>query len=98
MKKLLLLFLVLLYGSMASADAIDMRDYIKLRKGMSEAEVLYRLGAPDHETQRTDYHHNILRKNWFFIPSQQSTSKWLSEIEFDSKGRIINLRRNRINK
>lgn len=98
MKKLLLLFLVLLYGSMASADAIDMRDYIKLRKGMSEAEVLYRLGAPDHETQRTDHYHNILRKTWFFIPSQRSTEKWMSEIEFDSKGRIINLRRNRINK
>jgi len=95
MKKLLLLFLVLLYGSMASADAIDMRDYIKLRKGMSEAEVLYRIGAPDHETVRTDYHHNILRKSWFFIPAQKSTDKWITEIEFDSNGRIINLDRNR---
>ena len=71
MKKLLLLFIVLLYGSLASADAIDMRDYIKLRRGMSEAEVLYRLGSPDHETVRSDYHHNILRKTWFFIPARR---------------------------
>jgi len=96
MKKLLLLLLVLLYGSLASADAIDMRDYIKLRKGMSEAEVLYRLGNPDHETVRSDYHHNILRKSWFFIPKQRSSDKWITEIEFDSRGRIIKLDRNRI--
>lgn len=96
MKKLLLLFLVVLYGSLASAEAIDMRDYIKLRKGMSEAEVLYRLGAPDHETVKSDYDHNILRRTWFYIPSQQSTDKWITEIEFNSRGRIINLDRNRM--
>ncbi len=96
MKKLLLLSLVLLYGSLASADAIDMRDYIKLRKGMSEAEVLYRLGSPDHETVKSDYYHSILRKTWFFIPAQRSTNKWMTEIEFDSNGRIIDLDRNRI--
>jgi outer membrane protein assembly factor BamE (lipoprotein component of BamABCDE complex) len=94
--KKLLLLLVLLYGSVASADAIDMRDYIKLRKGMSEAEVLYRLGAPDHEIAKSDHHHNILRKTWFFIPPQKSTGKWITEIEFDSNGRIINLERNRV--
>lgn len=96
MKKYLLLLLALLYGSVTSADEIDMRDYIKLRKGMSEAEVLYRLGAPDHETSKTDYHHNILRKTWFFIPTQQSSRKWITEIEFDSNGRIINLDREKL--
>jgi len=95
MNKLLLL-LVLLYGSLASADEIDMRDYIKLRKGMSEAEVLYRLGPPDHETIRSDFYNNVLRKSWFFIPAQQSTDKWITEIEFNSRGKIINLDRNRI--
>ena len=97
MKKLLLLLLVLLYGCLASADAIDMRDYIKLRKGMSEAEVLYRLGSPDHETIKSDHHHNILRKTWFFIPALRSSDKWITEIELDSNGRIINLDRNRVN-
>tara|TARA_R110000782_G_scaffold73615_1_gene147272 strand:+ start:1979 stop:2272 length:294 start_codon:yes stop_codon:yes gene_type:complete len=96
MKKLLLLTLILLYGTLASADAIDMRDYIKLRKGMSEAEVLYRLGSPDHETLKTDYHHNILRKSWFFIPAPQSSDKWITEIKFDSNGKIIDLDRDRI--
>jgi hypothetical protein len=95
MKKFLLL-LILLYGSVASADEIDMRDYIKLRKGMSEAEVLYRLGPPDHETVKSDYHDSILRKTWFFMPMQQSNGKWITEIEFDANGRIINLDRNRL--
>lgn len=95
MKKFLLL-LALLYGSVASADEIDMRDYIKLSKGMSEAEVLYRLGPPDHETVKSDYHQNVLRKSWFFIPLPQNTGKWITEIEFDSNGRIINLDRNRV--
>jgi outer membrane protein assembly factor BamE (lipoprotein component of BamABCDE complex) len=95
MKKLLLL-IVLLYGSVASADEIDMRDYIKLSKGMSEAEVLYRLGSPDHETIKSDYHRNVLRKTWFFIPLSQNRGKWITEIEFDSNGRIINLDRNRV--
>ena len=96
MKKNLLLLTVLLYGSLASADEIDMRDYIKLRKGMSEAEVLYRLGAPDHETSRTDYYNNILRKRWYFIPAQRSNGKWLTEIVFDSNGKIVNLERDRL--
>lgn len=95
MKKLLLP-LVLLYGSIASADEIDMRDYIRLSKGMSEAEVLYRLGPPDHETIQSDYHQNVLRKSWFFIPLPQNRGKWITEIEFDSKGRIINLDRDRV--
>ena len=97
MKKLLLP-LALLYGAAASADEIDMRDYIKLRKGMSEAEVLYRVGPPDHETSRTDFFHDVVRRTWFFIPSQQGSGKWISEIEFDASGRIINLDRNRLRK
>lgn len=95
MKRYLLL-LLLLCGSITSADEIDMRDYIKLRKGMSEAEVLYRLGVPDHETSQTDYYHNIFRKTWFYIPQQQSNGKWITEIEFDRRGNIVDLARDRI--
>ena len=95
-KKLLLLLLVLLYGSLASADAINMRDYIMLRNGMSEAEVLYKLGPPDHETIKSDHYHNTLSKTWSYIPLRHSTGKWISEIKFDSNGRIINRDRFRI--
>ena len=95
MKRYLLL-LLLLCGSVTSADEIDMRDYIKLRKGMSEAEVLYRLGVPDHETSQTDHYHNILRKTWFYIPQQQGSGKWITEIEFDRRGNIVDLARDRI--
>ena len=98
MKKLLLLFIVLLYGSLASADAIDMRDYIKLRRGMSEAEVLYRLGSPDHETSKKRLSPQHIAQDLVLYTSTKSSDKWITEIEFDSNGRIINLDRDRINK
>lgn len=95
MKKLLLL-LVLLYGSMASADAIDMRDYILLKNGMSEAEVLYRIGPYDHETIKSDRYNYVLRKTWFYIPPQNSTNKWITELKFDANGVLISRDRYRV--
>ena len=95
MKKYLLLSLFL-YGSFASADAIDMRDYNLLRNGMSEAEVLYRIGPYDHETIKTDHYHAILRKTWFYIPIQGSTDKWITELSFDGNGKLISRDRYRV--
>ena len=96
MNKRLLLLLGLFYGSVASAEAIDMRDYIRLRNGMSEAEVLYRLGPYDHETVRTDRYNYVLEKTWFYIPSHDSTIKWITEIQFNSKGKIVDLDRYKV--
>lgn len=95
MKKLLLL-LVLLYGTEASADEIDMRDYILLKNGMTEAEVLYRIGPSDHETIRGDRYNYILSKTWFYIPAQNSTDKWISELKFDANGVLISRDRYRV--
>jgi hypothetical protein len=96
MKKFLLLLLVLLYGSVASADAIDMRDYILLKNGMTEAEVLYRIGPYDHETIKSDRYNYILRKTWFYIPPQNSTHKWITELKFDANGVLISRDRYRV--
>ncbi len=96
MKKLILLLLVLLYGSLASADAIDMRDYILLKKGMTEAEILYRIGPYDHETIKSDRYNYIFRKTWFYIPAQKSTNKWITELKFDSNGVLISRDRYRV--
>jgi hypothetical protein len=89
MKNSILLLLALLYGHPASADAIDMRDYIILKSEISEAEVLYKFGAPDHETVNSDYHHHILNKTWFYIPEQSNRNKWITEFRFNGNGRLI---------
>ncbi len=89
MKKFILLLLIVLYGSLASADAIDMRDYIILKNQISEAEVLYKFGSPDHETINSDYHNYILNKIWFYIPKKNNANKWITEFKFNANGRLI---------
>ena len=96
MKKLLLLNLMLLYGSFVSADAVDMRDYNLLRNGMTEAEVLYRIGPSDHETVRSDHYNHIFSKTWFYIPNQGSTNKWITELRFNADGVLISRDRYRV--
>ena len=72
-----------------------MRDYIMLDRGMSEAEVLYRVGPFDHQTVSSDYHENIVRKVWFYIPTREDTDSWITEIEFDNSGAVQSLKRYR---
>lgn len=87
--KKLILLTVSLYGTHAFANAIDMRDYNLLRNGMSEAEILYRLGPADHETVNTDSHYVVLNRTWFYIPEQTSRSKWITELRFDGRGKLV---------
>lgn len=98
MKKLTFLLLFVLYGPLASAEAIDMRDYIILRSELTEAEVLYRFGAPDHETINSDTFNRILSKTWFYIPSQSESNnnKWITEFKFNGNGKLISRDRYRI--
>lgn len=81
--------------SIACADMIAMRDYIYLSRGMSEAEVLYRVGPYDHESRYTDHDHNVVRKVWYYIPARPTSNSWITEIEFDQNGVIQVLTRYR---
>ena len=96
MMKFTFLLLISIYSTLLSADAIAMRDYITLRTGMSEAEVLYKFGPSDHETIRSDRLDFVLSKTWFYIPIRSSTDKWITEIKFDSNGRLIKRDRYRV--
>ena len=96
MMKFTFILLISIYSNLLSADAIAMRDYITLRTGMSEAEVLYKFGPSDHETIRSDRLDFILSKTWFYIPIKSSTDKWITEIKFDSNGRLIKRDRYRV--
>ena len=62
---------------------------------MNEAEVLYRLGPYDHETVTYGYYDTIRGKTWFYIPadSEVSNRQWITEIRFDSSGRISSMER-----
>ena len=91
-------FLILLVISpMVMGEAVSFSDYKLLGTGMSEGEVLYRIGPPDHETIQSDFYHNIIRKTWFYIPekSTPSSKRWISEITFDFHGNVSNLKRYR---
>ena len=96
MNKYILLILTSLHSFSIFADGIDMRDYMTLRFGMSEAEVLYKFGPSDHETIRSDRLDFILSKTWFYIPVRSSADKWITEIKFDSNGRLIKRDRYRV--
>ena len=89
MKKTILLLSVLLYCHYASADAVDIKDFLILKNHASEAEVLFKLGPPDHETINDDCYNNVLNKTWFYIPARKGTNKWISEFRFNGNGRLI---------
>jgi len=88
---LLLLAAGLAAMSQAHADTMPMRDFHLLDIGMSQAEVLYRVGPPDHETVFGGSIHGITRVIWYYIP--QNPNGWITEIIFDSHGRIKNTKR-----
>ena len=83
MMKYTFLLLISTYSTLLCADAIAMRDYITLRTGMSEAEVLYKFGPSDHETIRSDRLDFVLSKTWFYIP--------IRSIGIIREGRAFNL-------
>lgn len=82
---------LLLLVPAAFADSVSMQDYNLLSNGMSEAEVLYRLGPYDHETVAVGLYNNVLHKTWYYIPlpDENSNRKWITEIRFDGNGRVI---------
>jgi len=95
--KNILLLLVLLYGPLASAEAIDMRDYILLKNEITEAEVLYKFGVPDHETINSDSYHHVLNKTWSYIPKKNEFNKWITEFKFNGNGKLMAKNRYRAN-
>ena len=74
-----------------------MRDYNLLSTGMSEAEILYRLGPYDHETVTYGRFYTIFQKTWYYIPGRDETSnkRWITEIQFNDRGLVTGLDRYR---
>jgi hypothetical protein len=90
--------LLLLITEFAVADMIPLGDFKLLRRGMSEAEVLYRVGVFDYESVRTDHYQNIVEKRWYYIPHVDGSNKWITEIVINQRGEIKNMERYRANR
>ncbi len=70
-----------------------MRDFHLLDTGMSQAEVLYRVGPPDRESVFDGgYHGGPTKIIWYYIPAR-SASAWITEIIFDGNGEIQDTKR-----
>ena len=95
-KSIYALFVCCVVSTPVLSDMIPMKDFIQLKRGMTEAEVLYRVGTYDHETIASNYHDHIIRKTWFYIPEQKGSGDWITEIVFDSRGVIRELDRYRV--
>lgn len=96
-KSILFLLAIALVPVIVTAGSVPMRDYNLLSTGMSEAEVLYRLGPYDHETVTYGRFFTILRKTWYYIPTPDEISnfQWITEIQFDDRGLVTGLDRYR---
>ncbi len=79
----------------AFADSVSMKDYSLISNGMSEAEVLYRLGPYDHETVMTGLYNAVENRTWYYIPTagEVSNRQWITEIRFDGNGRVVSRER-----
>lgn len=76
-----------------SADPIPLRKFRLLNEGMSETEILRRVGAPDRETVIDNYH--TYRKIWYYLPDGSYSGHWTTIITFNSKGRVAKIERER---
>lgn len=85
--------LVLLLSGQAAADAIAFREFRLLKAGMSEVEVLSRVGEPDRE--RVIDNHFMYRMIWYYVPDGDYSGDWSTTITFDANGRVVSIRRER---
>lgn len=81
----------MLIAPSVAAESMAMRDYHLLGVGMSEAEVLYRVGPPDRESVLNDGFFGPSGFVWYYIPSKPRG--WITEIIFDPRGRIKDMKR-----
>lgn len=92
-KLLTVILLFPLAGTAVSvhADTMPMRDYHLLDIGMSQAEVLYRVGPPDRESVFEGGYHGTTKVIWYYIPNHPGG--WITEVIFDSHGEIKDTKR-----
>lgn len=97
MKKIIhMVLLASLLGVTTIVDAgmIPFKKYRILSRGMSAAEVLYRVGPPDFRQLRDPHWTN--KQTWFYVPTQTDRDPWQTVIQFDAWGYIQRIDRDKI--
>jgi hypothetical protein len=95
MKKAIFLTTMCLIGMLVSqvtAGQVDLLDYGLIQRGMSEAEVLVRLGAPDHESLEGFSPNKLLLKSYFYFSEPGRYQNITTVIRFKG-GKVIHKER-----
>jgi hypothetical protein len=71
---------------------VDLVDYGLIKRGMSEAEVLVRLGPPDHESFEGFSPNKLLIKSYFYFSEPGRHQEITTVIKFEG-GRVISKER-----
>ena len=79
-----LILALLLSGtvSLVSAGQVDLLDFGRILVGMTEGEVLIRLGPPDHETFDGYTRGNALRKTYYYFSEPERYQNITTIINF----------------
>lgn len=91
MKKGLFFITMYLLGMVVSpvaAEQVDLLDFGLIQRGMSEAEVLVRLGPPDHESLEGFSPSNLLIKTYFYFSEPGRYQNITTMIKFKG-GRVF---------
>jgi len=84
--------LIVMLVSQVAAGQVDLLDYGLIQRGMSEAEVLVRLGAPDHESLEGFSLNKLLLKSYFYFSEPDRHQDITTVIRFKG-GRVIRTER-----
>jgi hypothetical protein len=82
------MYLLAALVSPVAADQVDLLDFGMIQRGMSEAEVLVRLGPPDHESLEGFSTSNLLIKSYFYFSEPGRYQNITTVIKFKG-GRVV---------
>jgi hypothetical protein len=80
--------LISLVAFPVAAGQVDLREFGLIQRGMSEAEVLVRLGPPDHESFEGFTPNNLLLKSYFYFSEPDRHQEITTLIKFKG-GRVV---------
>jgi hypothetical protein len=89
---LIIICLTLMLASSIAAGQVDLVDFGLIKRGMSEAEVLVRLGPPDYESFEGFSPNNLLIKSYFYFSEPGRYQDITTVIRFKG-GRVVRTER-----
>ncbi|UCD70899.1 MAG: hypothetical protein JSW70_07815 [Syntrophobacterales bacterium] len=87
-----IIFLIAVPVFPVAAGQVDLLDFGMIQRGMSEAEVLVRLGPPDHESFEGFSPNNLLIKSFFYF-SEPCRSQDITTVIMLKGGRVVHKER-----